>query len=239
MLKRTWLLFLSMSACAFAQTFIYSETFSGSGSTNLVGTVPTTRPGSETWSGTTGASSWMANGAVNSTGDANAFLPFNPTSGFIYTLSLDANPAGGTGSWLALGFTAGNSATRFQLSPTDPSPWLLLRDTRGNGQGQTFFGPGTNGGANYNAPSGVVNLQLVLNTTGSQWTAGWFINGVSVRSETYVTNPTINYVGFGKIDNVSGTIDNFSLTQIPEPSTYAMIAGIGALGLVWYRRKRA
>lgn len=50
-----------------------------------------------------------------------------------------------------------------------------------------------------------------------------------------------------QISNISGdsgnrsvlAINNFELTAIPEPSTYAAIAGVLALGLVWWRRRRA
>ncbi|MCC5841160.1 MAG: PEP-CTERM sorting domain-containing protein [Opitutales bacterium] len=34
-------------------------------------------------------------------------------------------------------------------------------------------------------------------------------------------------------------INNFELTAIPEPSTYAAIAGFLALGLVWWRRRKS
>ncbi|AOS44034.1 hypothetical protein Verru16b_01095 [Lacunisphaera limnophila] len=35
------------------------------------------------------------------------------------------------------------------------------------------------------------------------------------------------------------TFDNFAVTAIPEPSTYAAFAGLGALGLVLWRRRQA
>lgn len=45
--------------------------------------------------------------------------------------------------------------------------------------------------------------------------------------------------------NTSGAIsvgsiyaDNFSVSAVPEPSTYAALAGVAALGLVWWRRRQ-
>lgn len=35
------------------------------------------------------------------------------------------------------------------------------------------------------------------------------------------------------------SFDNFSVSAVPEPSTYPALAGLGALGLVWWRRRVA
>ncbi len=36
----------------------------------------------------------------------------------------------------------------------------------------------------------------------------------------------------------SAYADNFSVSAIPEPSTYAAFAGLGALGLAFWRRRQ-
>jgi hypothetical protein len=47
-------------------------------------------------------------------------------------------------------------------------------------------------------------------------------------------------VSTGSGNRDSFAIDNFSLTAVPEPSTYAAIAGVLALGLAfWHRRRKA
>lgn len=46
-------------------------------------------------------------------------------------------------------------------------------------------------------------------------------------------SPAINPLGMA-----DATFDNFQLTAIPEPSTYAALAGVGALGMaMWFRRR--
>jgi len=44
--------------------------------------------------------------------------------------------------------------------------------------------------------------------------------------------------GFGS-DFMTPAIDNFSVSAIPEPSTYAAIAGAAALGLAAWQRRRS
>jgi len=65
----------------------------------------------------------------------------------------------------------------------------------------------------------------------TQWTAGAATGG-------------FNFEIFGN-SNLAGAIsagsvyaDNFAVSAIPEPSTYAAVAGLGALGLAFWRRHR-
>lgn len=70
---------------------------------------------------------------------------------------------------------------------------------------------------------------------------GWS-NSVST---TDVTNG-FNFGVFGTSTLTNGTIasgivyaDNFSVSAVPEPSTYAAIAGVAVLGLAFWRKRRA
>ena len=60
---------------------------------------------------------------------------------------------------------------------------------------------------------------------------------------TYATaNPTINYVGFvmeGATTGVTGNVNAFQLTAVPEPSTYALLVAGGVGSLLTFRRRRA
>lgn len=243
MIKRCFALFCVLAACASAQTTLFFDDFSGSSATDLNGTAPDIRPGSETWTSGTGAGVWKADGSIASGGSTNAFLPFTPTSGYIYTLSLDANPTAGTSTnWFALGFSQFASLSDGFQTSSKPAPWLLLRDKRSISDSiQTFLGPNTTSGTNAFAGTGAINLKIVLDTTGSDWAVTWLRDGVTIRTASFSGgNPTINYVGIGAFSGISGVVDNFTLTTsaIPEPATYALGMAVAAGCVMRLRRKK-
>ncbi|MBX3738546.1 MAG: PEP-CTERM sorting domain-containing protein [Candidatus Didemnitutus sp.] len=80
---------------------------------------------------------------------------------------------------------------------------------------------------------------------GASFTAGasFDIAGAQAGNTTPLDN------GFGidllGLTNNAGAIaagqmsyDNFAVSAVPEPSTYAAFAGLGALGLAWWRRRQ-
>lgn len=234
---------------------IYFDDFSGLSSANLNGTAPDTRPGTETWTAATGAGAWKADGTSTTINNnptlSNSFLTFTPSSGNIYELSMLANITTTTSGWVALGFAENNpTSTGFSAfggSDVRAAPWTLMRsvnNTSNPSQTVTFQGPGSSvASVAYGTNEGANQLLMIrLDTTGSNWVSTWFVNGDEIRSLTYTTNPTINYVGFGV--NVAGnngigntTVDNFQLVAIPEPSTAAFLA-IGLGGLIYFRRRK-
>jgi hypothetical protein len=225
---------------------IYQDDFSGSGTLN--GAAPDVRPGTETWD----ATEWQADGTITSpaigTG-SNAFLPFAPVAGQIYTLSLDVNPTSAVDptNWFALGFAPTSSPPGNYFATYSAGPWMLLRVQRDGyntipndaddvGDIETFDGPIVNGFMDHDAPHGVVNFKIILDTTAAQWQADWLVNGTPIRSDAYATNPTINYVGFGRLFDATGAVDNFSLTAVPEPTSLALLAAGAAMLLFPLRR---
>lgn len=201
---------------------IYSHSFGGSGAAQLHGQAPDIRPGAETW---TAHPRWKADGSASTpsgSDPANAFLPFVPTAGLRYTLAADVNPTAGGGDWMALGFsTAHTTNNGFHVSGNSPVGWMLLRNTRGAAQGQSFLGPGGTSGVSYDSPAGVVNLKVILDTTRPMWTVQFFVNNAAVRGPIQFSgsNPGVIYAVMGAYNSAAGTVDNFSLTSDPDSTT--------------------
>ncbi len=219
---------------------IYSDAFGTGSGTNgsLNGIAPDVRPGAQTWS----SSDWREFGtvpSVNFTADNNAFLPFVPLSGNIYTLSLTmtapANGSSTTGQNF-LGFTETKLTTSHFVTGNNAGPYFQ----RGRNPANEVFsglGPGATLVLSEAVHTGTQTFSIVLNTQAAAWTAEWFIGGVSVRGATaYSTNPTINYVGFGRLDGTQSTVTNFTLDVVPEPRA-ALLGSLGMLMLL--RRHRA
>ena len=244
---------LALAAGSAQAGIIYQDNFDndieGTPTTgNLNGTTPDTTTGGNTWLADTDVRrDWQADGSIDSGADpvaANnngyAFLPFTPEAGKVYTLSIDLNVT--SGKWFALGFMSDNSTTSggfYDESTGDGSPWMLLR---GNGTaGKSFAGPGTGVGEAGTLSSRDGNtVSIVLDTTGTDWVAT-FNNGTASNSHTYTStdiSDDINYVGFGRQTNAIGSVDNFSLTAVPEPSSAAILGlGLGGFALTLRRRK--
>jgi hypothetical protein len=91
---------------------------------------------------------------------------------------------------------------------------ILLRD---NGEGQLLMSGGSiNGGANQltiSPKKTKAELKIVLDTRPALWTMDFQIDGVSCGKGVFAgSNPAIQYIGIGKYGNVTGSVDNFTLT---------------------------
>ncbi len=243
-----------------AATVLFSDDFSG-GTGNLNGTAPDTRPGTESWISASQGSTplFLANGAFTggstSTTGGTATLAFTPEQGKVYTLDATLSfTVGSSGSWLGLGFAKGQNVTasasnRFS-SPTGDvigRAWSFFRNNTNNPNAAmdgtnstavwTTLFPETSGNTQ------TIDLRVVLDTSAGagNWTATWYARQtgdpsyIAVRATADLVTEDIDSVGFAMSGSgMSGTVDNFSLTVVPEPS--AML--LGALGLLGLLRRR-
>jgi hypothetical protein len=198
---------------------IYHDIFSRSGALN--GSTPSpVDTSSAKWNAwpqlITAGSAIAVTNASPSGGFNNAFLPFTPSVGHIYTLSINIYGTSGGSWWLAFGFAQSATMNDYYAAGNSGVGWLLQRAD--NSQVQVFDGPGTAGVNSYsNSGNAVTNsYSIVLDTTvgtaSSGWTIAYLENGTLLRQDTYSSNPSIQYVGIGAA-NATGRYLNFQLTD--------------------------
>lgn len=245
-LALTFVLSTSVSA-----NVIYQEDFTG-GAVSLNGAAVTP---SVSW---VSASSFSRNGsfaAGSGTQGSSATLAFTPSQGTEYQLDATVTHTGSSG-WIAMGFANGQSTSqsnldRFLAGNVVGVAWSLFV---ANGNGQAFLSNGptptdgdNNGGAwspQLAAGDTSVDYRVYLDTTGGAgtWEATWYaklttdLNFTEVRTTTQLASESINSVGFALSGgSATGSISNFTLTEIPEPTSLALL-GLGSLMFVSRRR---
>lgn len=196
---------------------IYSNNFASGGATNISGMVPTVANNyaggvsSATWNdalGTNDTGALSANGIDSTTLGDSWLLPFNPQSGYVYTLTASLTFTGNPGNWVGLGFAQNDSVNvpvgygRFADS-SNGGPigydWIIL--TESSGGVQYFMGPKGNtpqiyAGTGFTSGPQTLTVEVILNTTGSIWSITAFVNSVQMgNTVTYSNYPPIGAVG--------------------------------------------
>lgn len=201
----------------------------------------------QTWSANAGWTTSVGNAVYDGGGNGMAGITLAPNyfanNPGIYQLEATVSISTTGTEWIAIGFSQnietpdGNG--HFQSDEDGGRPWLLLR-----GNGATFLrsdgntGDITPGGT---FPTSNSTLKLIYDTSVPNWTFDAYINGTQLdlngatagNTFTYSTNPTaIRSVGLTGNNLVSGSVHDFSLSAIPEPSSLLLLAtALGALGL--------
>lgn len=233
-----------------AETLLFSHNFGGSSEASLDGVALDV--GGQNWfaggvDSTDSVASFNADGSV--TGQGSMWVNFTPQAGFSYTLSADITAT--NNQWIALGFAqnpgAGSGAGESRhTGDANGIAWALHRFENNNPDQQFFVGPSTTGGAiNNNVVSQTMSMVITLDAIDSDNVlASLSLNG-AVQANVDELNIGslaalgIQGLGFSSASGtVSGSIDNFSLTAIPEPSTYALMFGVAVLGIALCRRRR-
>jgi len=231
-----------------AQTTIYDHTFDG-GTGDLAGTA-------EDFSGTIWSNATADPGPVSSNFNANGtssnatgvWLPVAIETGKEYVLTLGSVQGF---NWFAAGFAEKNGDSAFNQNGANGYASILVNSQSASAflgvkTGNTLF---NNLNLNTELDTGTSNtvwdIQITLDTTTPLWSvdyaarvagdAGAF---TSIASGAYTVNPTINYVGISANGTGANDVDTFSLTVIPEPGTYALLAGCFGLSFVMLRRRR-
>jgi hypothetical protein len=175
--------------------------------------------------GTNNAGKLAANGvSANTVGDS-WLLPFTPHAGYIYTVTASVTLAGNPGSWVGVGFaqtlaTNLGPTAAFNAGGVNGYGWEIL--TSGTANLQAFQGPAgvgqcVNINAFYPVPPATYTNTVVLDTTGTNWTVTFYVNGVLGGSTNYASIPPISAVGITQNTlTVPGNIqwNYFSLSQV-------------------------
>jgi hypothetical protein len=134
---------------------------------------------------------------------------------------------------------------------------MFIRGDNTTNPNRAFLGEGTLGSGNHgitdgadwsalNTSGGNIDMRVLLDTTAGSgnWTVTWLAKLTTDTSYTTV-RPTANALDESKYTSVGfafssadidGTLESFSLTQIPEPSS-ALLGGLGMLALLRRRRR--
>lgn len=216
-------------------TLIYSNSFSGSGTTNITNTSPdfsTNILGGSAnplWLDVGGlggqTNALHANGTIATQLGDTWLLPFTAKSGYVYDLSVSVNLNANPGSWVVACFA--QHYTNYAIASAPPNGSInsydwTLRNFTGNTE---YFGGADASNPIYNAtPTGPVNagsytFTQILDTTGSKWVATAFFDGVQLASPfTYSANPSIAAVGIGQhTETVNSAYQWTSLTLSGAP----------------------
>jgi hypothetical protein len=222
----------------------------------------TTAGGSSTWLAATGTNNYFrANGDISPSGNnVSAYLLLGSyiddlagTAGGKFELSADLGlPT--NGSWVSLGFFQDVDGTyengNFTATPPEGVATILYRNTGevdgfGGGAGATTTSGNVQGSTGL---TGVQTFTVVLDLTPGggyngtdnfgkvTYYEGDTDTGSNIGSFTYTAANTYAGVGFSTATS-DGTIDNFTLTVIPEPSSLILV-GIGLVGALFLRRRK-
>jgi hypothetical protein len=227
---------------------IYFDDFSGSGAADLHGTTPDVTTGGNTWVASTGSADYKADGSFTTTTEGSMSLAFTPVDGKVYTL--DATFVNLSGShWAQFGFGNGQEPNWAGRA------WHLLRTAEDTSNAHNTAESGFAGLSVWTSLGLLrydndLDVRIVLDTTGltGNWTATYYAKAgnvgtyTEVQSAVTLTDETIDSVGVDVFNSGrGGKLSSFSLSDnsvIPEPSSFALLVGLGSLAMVVRRRRR-
>ncbi|MDQ8206320.1 hypothetical protein QEH52_02290 [Coraliomargarita sp. SDUM461003] len=259
------LAFAALSITPGTAAVIISDSFDGSSAVALNGQNATTfssdittAGGSATW---VAGSVFRADGTLPGSGDVDASAALSVgsyindakgTANGVFTLTSTISQvagASGANSWIGMTFFTG---TYFKDDPLFKNNFAVGVAIRRAAEGTTFFdyiqSPGSVGTSYVTTDWGAVGaadatFTTVLDLSGWNGTDSFgsiefYLNGSSTPDA--VANLTSDYdfslVGLSYNQNASGTVESFSLAQIPEPSFLPLVL-LSSLAVLIRRRR--
>ncbi len=151
----------------------------------------------------------------------NAYLPFSPEPGHIYTCTLKleiSNPlddgSKDSKDWAAVGLS--DKPDKGFLPLSSACSLLLRRDGKGqiNLRGESG---NPNSDDNHSAKvihgATIATLGLILNTTGNDWEVTYQVDGEDVGARVFQTKPEIQFLGIGQTGTAEGRFIELKLTR--------------------------
>lgn len=188
---------------------------------------------------------WNSDGTV----DPNV-TPVSFTTSWVMSLNATNTMTGlGTGEFASIGLNLFNDDSEYFSVMLNVYESSLSFRTEGTNfiAVDTAIGDGTDVTLQISWDASAQTLGTAYSFDGSNFISGASFNPVTEwANETYPVSNGFNFGVFGN-SNTAGAIsvgsmysDNFSVSAVPEPSTYAAIAGAVMLGFAaWQRRRRS
>jgi len=177
------------------------------------------------------------------------FAPFAFAASSVHaapiTINFDALSLSGVSSYTESGVTF--TAPNFSTLESPNGTFALLEESEPT---RNFLRADISGGAvsvsvdlgDFDKDSDLLFLEVFDSSDTSLGRTEFFIEASFTGMETLsLSTPGISYAIFGGIGELGSSVyaDNFTITAIPEPETYAMLlAGLGLLGFTARRRKQ-
>lgn len=256
------LLALALAPLAGHAQIIYQHVFDATGEVGaltLNGSALDT--GGATW---VSSSRFTQNGEVITTSGANSVAlayvnaAIEWSTNTTYKLTLDYNL---NVTWVSLGFLTNTSVTNTAHSgaASNSAGWMIVRKGTGDKLINVWGGSGTSdqwlaNGANIGVGAVGAGMQMIITITTGATLAESSIaysaigsDGVLVTAltKTGVDVSTWKYISISQNTDTASNAKNqlnsltFEIVPIPEPSTFAALAGLATLGVVLFRRRRA